>query len=667
MERRLHALPSRTILVDLALEGGTLTRTHRLMDGGVFAQSAEPLSMLGAKLTDGDGVRGLAALHAILHRDDPNEIAGLMAGRRLGEAGRLLFEILFGTRWSEHTQPTLDMLYGEKGRLPTWASVRVRVHTREPLLMSLPWLATAANAGVPLVDHGWTFEVCVERDTPHLGYTSPGTVLIIAPALHEDEASGLGTARHIEAVEALLNGVVEDFTRSPHRYGVATTLDEVVRIAEKIRPELVYYYGRAGVVDSEAHLAIPSAHGTSLLLRDVWWHASTLRQHPPKAVLLNAGSVGFGGFQSAGFQLAPRVPLVIAHATKVMSGMAKSFALQWLGLWLKEGVDPIVAAHQRVRMLSQEPGDVATSDSFLHWATPSVFAHYGSMTTTLPRHKPIFDLEDPALWFDRIRQRVAAAEQVKHVVRHRSQRVEAMIAHGPPGNATEHLSAQIRDFVFREEGDKLHITNVIKTALPIIAGALTHEHFEAKLLDLRTADGQGPFSSLDGVLFALSPPPRGRSRVVWIDWGVVRGQHTPLIRAWLQFVRDRVTPAVERAFPVADRDDVSSKLVIIATITLETGAVEPALSKLLEDTRFRTPSFRCSALDEIKNPTRKELIDYLEEHGCPENIIDDLADAMMKVTGGRYEAILVLLRRGHKIGWPGLNDELEDTNGAQAT
>jgi hypothetical protein len=264
--------------------------------------------------------------------------------------------------------------------------------------------------------------------------------------------------------------------------------------------------------------------------------------------------------------------------------------------------------------------------------------------------------EDPELALDRDHQRAICHKHVMDLVEHPTKRLEALLALGKPGHATDRLAQQLRDYVVERDADRVHIT-LRRVPFPETRGpGLGEGHFLEKLRRAAPATTVRvpPATEVEDILSRMAPPPRGARRVLWIDSGVLAGQseYKGEVEAWLLFLRNIIAPRVPPG------------VFLVGTLAVEADGgtyerLQRGLPKLCADRRWRTRELGCEMLDPLHDAEVKHLIDYLTRRDCDGNIVDELAELIVQATAGDYGRKLELLRRGHKLGtWHALHDEL---------
>jgi hypothetical protein len=629
------------ITIDLKRDGADLVRTYCVPVYGAIASHRAPFDAIGSAYQAGDE-RGLAAIHGVLARGDRAELEDRLAGGDLDRAGAALFEALFGAeaQWGPVLRSAFQQPEPKPQPDPCRDALRVRIQTRDPILQGLPWRA-AMWSGRLLIDDGWTFEVCVDRDpTERVSLKAPGSILVIAPDF--PGMPPIGTEAHVRALADLVESLGPVDPASP-RMVVARSLSEVERALRGMRPDMVYFYGHGDIEDDQLRLLLGDRRAEPTLMRDF---ARLLRELPPRVVFLNGCQTGQAGWHSAGAQLLPEVPVVIANATTAWVESAGRFAVQWLGHWQREGLDPVAALHQL--------NHGATTDGFA-WITPVVHTHYVEFTTQKAPLGSSRLAYVPADWLDREEQRARVFGYISELARSPTRRVMAAVAYSAPGNHLDRLPAQILMRVESEAGERLHMKHIPlrfpePRSLEELGVNLEHS--------LKILLRQDPSAGIEHVLRACAPSLRGGATpMVWLDWGVFgkAPRRQPFLsgkelRSWLGFIRDRIAPACP------------DEMRVVATVGLE--ADEGLLSELRQkipplesDPQFRNARFRFREIPPLKDVVASEILDYLEHAGCPEGIAYELADLVFKARGGRYEDTVELLQRG-QASWYALRDEL---------
>src|SRR5262249_32676646 len=142
---------------------------------------------------------------------------------------------------------------------------------------------------------------------------------------------------------------------------------------------------------------------------------------------------------------------------------------------------------------------------------------------------------------DRDKQRAMAYQNLSEMLEDPHQRVEAILAYGKPGNAIEQVSKQIRDHVEQIAGGRICVEHFVVHFPKQRGAALTPEHIDWSLRRALGVDSRD--QPLAGPLLARAPPLLGdAARVLWLEWGVLRGQraYADEVFSWLYFARDEL-------------------------------------------------------------------------------------------------------------------------------
>lgn len=628
------------ITIALRRVGEKLERAYHLPGSDECFPSSRAFSAVG------DGYRaigkhGLAALHSVLARGDSENIASNLTGEPRDRAGAALFEALFGED-EGHLGAILRTAFRKKDNLnlrPIDYPARVRVITDDALLRGLPWRAATWDKRL-LIDFGWTFEVASAltpaRPADHV---RPGPVLVILPGpapassgspVHSD------TESHLTALLELFENISPGFTKSSV-FRVARTLREADLALRELRPSVVYYHGVGDLQGTELQLHLDEPR----LLRDF---VRIFAGRPPSVLFFN-GSLSAQGGWSAAEQLFQEIPLVFVNATAAWAGASREFALRWLRSWFTEDVDPVMAAHVL------PPG---ANTRRMDWATPLVYANYDAWPAASPQARAAPTLDRPEDWFDRDTQRAQMSKHVVDLTQHTTQRVEAAVAFGEPGNAGANIAQQIIDYITQRDGLRLNIRRIPVTFPSQPGRLLTLDSFEHALATnlrecLRIRSGtnlrSGQATTLAEAIRAVAPKWRNEARgIVWLDWGVLRDKQSyqTEVHTWLDFVRDRLSAI-----------DVN-ELRVVAFLALETlpgtlAGITEWLDGLVQEGDHATMQLGFSSLPMLDKGKLADIRRYLgtqRDVVCEPRILEELARAIFAATDGRYEETTAMLREG---------------------
>ncbi len=574
------------------------------------------------------GLAGPEALARLLDRGRSEELREHLTRGRLVEVGELLFELLFGTarRWELLLRGLFNAPSGPCPNPPRHP-VRVRVVAEDPLLAGLPWRVTAWR-GRWLLDSGWNFEAVANVEPRgHVEVREPARVLVIAPGAGEP----LDTEAHLEDLR-------ETLLKISHHYGddsflaLVETREALTAAMRGMRPDVVYYYGH-GAVDGDQACLMLGQDGSApdrLAMADF---RRLLAEGPPSVVYLNACKAGAAGWLSAGHQLVPEVPCVVAHRTTAWTGEAGPTARRWLDDFLGRGLDPVVALHRL-------PAGGSTRG--FAWATSTVWTGYQSWQThrriaSLPRHRP-------GLRLDRDQQRALALKHVTDLISSRARRVEAIVVYGEAGSLVESFGDQLRHHL-----ESYRICLQWARIGDRGAGDRPFPHLE-EVLGLWLE--RQAFESVEALLRRRAPRPAvaGSTPVLCLDWGTFGTAERPAVNAeelrdWLLFCSD----VLARQCPPEIR--VISYLAMVVR-----GKHQPRLQQTM--TRFRSgirsQKFRCSLLPALAEIELIDLLDYLEDPTnthCPPTRAREAAERIFESSAGQYEKTVSLIREGEKEGW----------------
>ncbi len=353
--------------------------------------------------------------------------AAPLPGEAEGDWGEGLWQILFGP--AERWQPVLRAVFGRTGEVPqpnpTWAPVRLRIATKEPLLAGLPWRWTSWQRYL-LLDIGWTFSTTATAGladpADDLQTTAPSRVLLVLPRGGEDW--GPFDPGHESAVRELLDRVWPTGQETGYVDVARTRAEFVARLREG--PHFLYIYARSTVagllLDGMGEPEPLSLHDLEQLF--------TAAGHTPAVLYLN--TAGLGGAEAAEPHL-NQVPLLLGRRRPHWTDGSSTTALQWLSRWLGGGEDPVAAFHD-VHRARTVPGDDP--------ATLLVRANYRAWRTARYQSAPARQF--PSLQVDRDTQKALVRKHIEELARDRHRRVLALVPFAAPGNSLVKLQKQLR-------------------------------------------------------------------------------------------------------------------------------------------------------------------------------------------------------------------------------
>jgi hypothetical protein len=640
-----------TLSVRIERKGELLQRAAFPAYGAEMRLPAQPFSEIGGAYKV-DRHRGLAAIARVLDDGGDKKLQQHLSGDRLLLAGRVLFEAVFGpdeAGWA----PCFKRLFGEAWTSPWRYPVRLRVVTEDPQLQSMPW-GLMAFGGDYLRDSGWTFEVGAEvAPRGDIDLSLPTGILLILPELGA-ASDDTGSGSHHRAIRELVAAYMPDL--HPDQLRVARTREEVRIALVETRPTIVYYYGHGEVPDDgQAFLRIPAAN------RRVGedphrWNVHDLArafcaERAPDLVYLNGCRTGQGTLQSIASRLARVTPVVLAHPTDALSGPASEVATRFFRRLFSAESDPIEVAMRR---------DASEPTTGLGWLPLLAFGNYRSFSirfSKLPRAQVVRPVD-----FDRHRQRQVASATLRDIVQEPARRVQAFVIVGPPENHQHEVAGQLRDYI-----DRRDVKCDLLLGAPIDVSARMFEPDPSGLDAVECIEGRLKVnlgkewrSKLTDTILERAPGRvTRRSRVLWLDWGVLaREKVSGDLRDWLTFCAGRLAKACP--------DD----LRIIVTLAFEVppdrlDKVLAGVSDIVGGLEYRSDKFRACALDVLGPATLGEIVDFLVDHGCDGNLVNALATLMYKATNkGEYAPLRKLIARASASTYEELHRELLRAHGS---
>jgi hypothetical protein len=148
-----------------------------------------------------------------------------------------------------------------------------------------------------------------------------------------------------------------------------------------------------------------------------------------------------------------------------------------------------------------------------------------------------------------------------------------------------------------------------------------------------------------------------RSRVLWLDGGVlIREKVSGDLRDWLAFCSGRLTKACPE------------DLRIVVTLAFEVprdrlDKVLAGVSDIVGGLEYRSEKFRASALDVLGPATLGEIVDFLVDHDCDGNLVNDLATWMFMDTKGEYAPLRKHIARAAASSYQDLRTDLSKKYG----
>jgi hypothetical protein len=638
--------------IRLEKRGGELHRTAFLpLYGEEMRLPRQPFSEIGSAYRV-SRQSGLAAIDHVLDDGGDHKLEQHLSGDRLLLAGQVLFETVFGSEeagWA----PCFKRLFGEERASPPRHPVRLRVVTEDPQLRTMPWGIMAFGGGY-LRDSGWTFEIGTQvaplRD---VDLSLPTGILLILPELG-DASDDTASASHHASLREIVAQYLPDL--HPDQLRVARTREDVRRALAHGRPTIVYYYGHGEITaGGEPLLRIPAA--TRRVGEDPHrWNVHDIARafdaaRPPDLVYLNGCRTGRGTLQSIASRLAEVTPVVLAQPTDALADPAREVATRFFHRLFSAESDPVQAA------MARDPDEPTTG---LGWLPLLVFGDYRSFSIRFakpPRHQVVSPVD-----FDRHRQRQVASATVRELVQEPARRVQAFVAVGPPDNHHHEVARQLRDYIERRDAK-----NDLLLGPPIDVSARMFEADPSEIvpgdrmeLRLKLNLDREPRSKLADAIGERAPARVSRrSRVLWLDWGVLRQEKISAdLRDWLTFCSGRLS----RACP----DD----LRIVVTLAFEVpqarlDRVLAGVADIVGGLEYHSEAFRVSALDVLGAASLGEIVEFLVDHRCDRNLVNDLATWMHKATNkGEYAPLRRLIAQAAASSYVEVHTELAKIHGS---
>ena len=612
-----------------------LTRDGDVLQIRYHLPGREPIA--SAEMAWGEVAAEIESLHGVLDGSDRSAVEGLVSSAAAG-CGQVLFRTLFGpaTRWG----PILRQAFGRPAEAPranpSFAPLRLRICTVEPLLIGLPWRLIAWN-GRLLAEDGWVIaSTSVVEAASDVTTTAPSSVLILAPGSGPD-------SEHPAALIDLLADVWPTGQEAGY-VRIVKTRAQLANALKGMRPHLLYVYARGELAGERPSLVLDGEGGEDLLELARLGEMFEAAGHRPEVIYLNVAgsSVTPSGIEA--------VPLVVWRRLSGWESDSTTRGVAWLRRWLGKGVDPVTALHpESDGGPSVEAATLVVHASYRTWKTA---------TFRLPARQRI-----PRLRLDRDKQKALVRKHVAELARSDSRRVMALVAYAEPGNAIAALHEQLRDYLDLELIDLAEINwrhLEFPDARAEVRRDLEHE------LDLQL--GADSNELLAHLLRRHAPTVvgTGKRAIVWLDWGVFGAGHQPPLSArqlgdWLRFSSEYLGTRCP--------DD----LRLVSYLAIETeSAKHKRLARALQEERRqpwnRRQEFRLSVLPSLGQVPEDELLDFLEDPGnssCDPAIQAEIAERVIADTGGDFEPTIALMEEAEKGSWYDLLARLRREQGAE--
>jgi hypothetical protein len=617
--------PARVFELTVQLEdrGDTLVAIHHL-PGREPLGSAPPLVWAEVQ-------KRIEPIHETLNR--VNNLALLpYLGSRDGW-GDTLFDLLFGPL--DYHEKVFRTLFGRPAGprpYPALMGVRLRIHTEDSRLSGLPWRLTSWK-GQPLLDSGWSFTTTQVLDpVADLVTTAPANVLVVAP-----QTGGSGGGPHQpEHARAVLDALAKAWpTGGDAGYvQVARTRGELEQGLRSLRPTILYIYAHGTVDGGRPSLLLEGARGAEPLPLAELRRLLSAPGQTPAVVYLNAEGLNPRTGASTPDQIfGDLVPLLLWRRRPEWTPDSTTVAVQWLLRWLEKGEDPVAAFHQ----IHSDSGRTSCEA-----CTLALHSGYRTWKTTLFQAGP--RKHYPLLRLDRDHQKSMVRKHLEELVRSGTRRVMALVPYAAPGHSLPSLWEQLRHDL---DLSLSHLAEIrwLRLQLPAVRAGFRRDLEE----ELRLQLNAGPNEMVRSLLHRHAPRAvgPGRKPVLWLAWdgdAAPRLAEEPLAD-WLRFSSE---------FLVAHCPD-DLRLVSYLPQEVPFEEHDSLLLQLQEQRRrHRLPAFRLSELPPLGKVGESDLLNFLEEpdnSSCDANIQPEVAERIIRKTGGVFEATVALLEEAEAGSW----------------
>ena len=532
--------------------------------------------------------------------------------------GEVLFEILFGENSEDHTTLFRSAFYrsvDEPEPTPAAAPLRLHVVSNDHSLLQLPWSLTAWQ-NMFLVDKDWLFLTGTEIARPSsVKSVQPLSVLLIVPDDSEHRQSLLALFKELWPQAKTGNCVRAVATRQ-----------ELSNVLADFDPQIVYYFAEDRNRNGTERLYLRTDSGFDPLRLVEFAQLFATHRVSPNLIYLNvpAPETEFAPPYSAFEQ---RLPLLIWRRLCFPDDAAKSIAIAWFRRWLQHNDDPAAALQQVLNekyATDAEMVSLCVSANFRDWQT----------------EPPVDELRNrfSHLLIDREKQKSMSAKWLAEFVSSDSLRVMVLVPFAEPGNCLDLLHERLCDHCKVQLSDKIAIDTKnlqFPESRVDLCRSLEHE----LILQLKADPGE----AVQHLLRRHAPKTSGSIRpVLWFNWRLCGNSNTALkpteLEAWLNFAANFLT------------HQCPPDLFIICYTAIE--VARSRYSRLKDNLRiyhrrFVEPSFCLRLLEPLDNVEEQELLDFLQGRAQLANAkeIDELAQSMIQVTAGKFEALLGLVRR----------------------
>jgi len=582
----------------------------------------------------------IAKFDAILDSGDTGRVGGLLAGA-LDHWGQRLYELLFGLPEAQVDSIFRQAFHQPADARPTplRAPLRLRIATDLPELLRLPWRLTVWQ-GQLLGVNGWEFLPGVEPDPRTDPVTSaPSEVLLLV--------HGAGAGReHLQRLQQCFQTIWPYRENEPGYLRWAASARDLERVLAGQSPHLVYVHAPVAARGGEFCLELADGPLTLKQLGERLSRVSPV----PGLVLLNTEVLP--GLEPNG--LDGRFPLVVRRRLPRLPDDAAVFPCAWLNAWLREGADPVAALHRLSGdAISQIEAEVRTAvavGDYRHWRTDRP---PGQVRWRLAR-----------LHLDRTIPKSLTESSLRELCSSGSRRVMALVLYGTSGNLVQLLHEQFLENA-RSTLDGSARLRLHHLEFPPSRANLRSDLEDELRMQLNLDESSG--ESVRAMLNRQAPraAPGNRS-VLWLHWGAFGGsqRQQPLnpeeLVVWLEFASDYLA------------HHCPDTIRLVCSVSLEVDkAKHGRLRKVLieQHEKLTESAFWLRILDPVGDVPDYELVDYLKETatGCPPPIRTELADLLLRATGGEFEKLVTLLEPAEESrDWYGLRNRLQRETGVTA-
>lgn len=282
------------------------------------------------------------------------------------EVGQLYFGKYLGSQLLSALPPN------DQRSLHTAEGGRVVVVTSDAFIARLPWTLLAWNTRFAL-DSGWSIAFCNDIEFARVGAVSCPSqprILFIAPEPHGQEATH--ASDHLEEISKASSPIWKNgLSKSVPRI---RTVEQLRTAVQREQPDLVYYYGHAGVVDGGVKLAMEGPNGGMDLVStiDLARLLKARENSPPKLVFINCCRGDAAGLTGIGAAMAGLFPALLTNLPTVRQDIARIQATRFWGCLLRGRISPEKALAE-----AYQAGAVEFRSDTALWIATRLYVRYG--------------------------------------------------------------------------------------------------------------------------------------------------------------------------------------------------------------------------------------------------------------------------------------------------